>query len=321
LHSARECFFCRPAAQPRGPSEEVLSAMRVGVIDVGTNSVRLLVADVEGKRVVPVRRALAMTRLGEGIEDRILRPAAVNRTLEALARFKELATAAGVTKLVVVGTSAVREAANRREFLQTVRERLDLEVRVLSGYEEACMSFVGAVTGLPLDPAGVIVVDVGGGSSEFAWVEGGVLRSRSVPLGAVRMTEGSWSEDEAKALLVPVGREAERAGRRRLVGVGGTVTTLAAVAQRLEVYDPARVHGYPLEIGQVERLLAWLAGMDLEGRRRVPGLQPERADIIVAGTRIVLLVMRVLDQRVLRVSESDILHGVALTTVQSGEKK
>jgi len=135
------------------------------------------------------------------------------------------------------------------------------------------------------------------------------------------MTEGSWSEDEAKAVLVPVWREAERSGRRRLVGVGGTVTTLAAVAQRLEVYDPARVHGYPLEIGQVERLLAWLAGMDLESRRRVPGLQPERADIIIAGTRIVLLVMRVLGQRVLRVSESDILHGVALTTVQSGEKK
>jgi len=295
--------------------------MRVGVIDVGTNSVRLLVADVEGKRVATVRRALAITRLGEGIGDRMLRPAAVNRTLEALARFKELATAAGVGKLVVVGTSAVREAANRREFLQTVKERLDLEVRVLSGYEEACMSFVGAVTGLPLDPLGVTVVDVGGGSTEFAWVEEGVLKSRSVPLGAVRMTEGPWDEDAARALLAPVWHEIQKTRKRRLVGVGGTVTTLAAVAQRLERYDPARVHGYPLGIGQVERLLAWLAGMDLESRRRVPGLQPERADIIVAGTRIVLLIMRGLGQRVLRVSESDILHGVALTTVQSGEKK
>ncbi|MBC7106147.1 MAG: Ppx/GppA family phosphatase [Firmicutes bacterium] len=295
--------------------------MRVGVIDVGTNSVRLLVADVNGRRVATVRRALAITRLGEGIGDRMLRPAAISRTLKTLAEFRELAAGAGAEKLIVVGTSAVREAENRREFVEAVREGLGLEVRVLSGYEEARLGFLGAVTGLPLDPAGVAVVDVGGGSTEVAWLQEGTFRSRSLPLGAVRMTEGGWNEDAARSLLAPVLEELRGAGERRLVGVGGTVTTLAAVAQRLEPYDPERVHGYPLEIGVVAGLLERLAGMDQESRRRVPGLQPERADIIVAGTRIVLLVMAGLGAGVLTVSEHDLLHGVALTAGQSGEKK
>ncbi|MEW5761856.1 MAG: Ppx/GppA phosphatase family protein [Bacillota bacterium] len=285
---------------------------RTAVIDIGTNSTRLLVADVDAAgRLAVVKTALATTRLGEGMAGGALTPAGMRRTVEAIGTFRAAAEALEAGKVVAVATSAVREAANRAVFLRLARESCGLEVRVLSGEEEAILSRQGALAGLPVDPERALVIDIGGGSTEFCWQEEGRLGWASLPLGAVRLTEVEIDDAALAEALEPVLGELRRRPRDP-VGVGGTITTLAAMAQRLEVYDPARVHGYVLALDEVDRLLALLLASTLEERRRLPGLQPERADIIPAGARILRAVLHGLGAQSIRVSEYDLLHGIAL---------
>lgn len=294
------------------PKAVALPAVRVGVIDIGTNSTRLLIADAgtDGGLSV-VRTALTTTRLGEGIASSLLTEAAMARTARAVQAFRAAAEELGATRIVAVATSAVRDAANRAAFLRLVRETSGLDVRVLSGEEEAGFSWKGVLAGLPVDPARTVVVDIGGGSTEFSWEEKGRLLTASVPVGAVRVTLTAMADAALRDALAPV-LERLRTTPRELVGVGGTVTTLAAMHQRLEVYDPSRVHGYVLALEEVEELLSLLLRATLEERRRMPGLQPERADIIPAGARILRVVMHGLATPTVRVSEFDLLHGIAL---------
>jgi exopolyphosphatase/guanosine-5'-triphosphate,3'-diphosphate pyrophosphatase len=235
------------------------------------------------------------------------------RTVDCLVTYRTILKAYGVDKPLVVATAAVREATNRANFLDLVREKAGWEVRVLSGPEEAWYTYLGVLAGLDTLPEETVVVDVGGGSTEFVWLADGSPVCRSLLLGAVRMTEQRYSDAEMAALVAPVAAElAERPKERRLVGVGGTVTTLAALHQRLVIYDPDRVHGYRLRLEEVARLAEVLETSTIEERKRLPGLQPERADIIPAGARIVATVMRVLAVPEITVSEADILHGLAL---------
>lgn len=237
---------------------------------------------------------------------------AMARTVDCLREYRKLMAAFGVDEVVVAATAAVREAANRNRFLALVEKAAGFKVRVLSGREEALYGYRGVLSGLDAAPGETVVVDVGGGSTEFVWSWEGVPQCRSLPLGAVRMTEGCCTDAEIAALVSPVAKELAGRWPWRLVGVGGTVTTLAAMAQKLTVYDPERVHGFRLRLGEVERILERLVLAGIEERKRMPGLQPERADIIPAGARIVRVVMRVLDTREITVSEADILHGLAL---------
>lgn len=288
--------------------------VRVGVIDIGTNSTRLLVADVGAAgqlQLAVVKTALVTTRLGEGITAGILTEAAMQRTARVVAEFRVMAETLGAGRIVVVGTSAVRDAANRAAFLRLIEEMCGLEVRVLSGEEEAAFSWQGVLAGLPVHPASTMVVDIGGGSTEFCWEEERRLFSASLPVGAVRLTVAEPDDAALNEALMPV---VERLRDRSwdLVGVGGTITTLAAMAQRLEKYDPSRVHGYLLSRQEVEELLAVLLAATLEERQQMPGLQPERADIIPAGARILRAIMRGLPAPAVRVSEFDLLHGIAL---------
>lgn len=299
--------------------------VRVGVVDIGTNSVRLLVAEVTGREIKELGRDLGTTRLGEGADGR-LRPEAMARTARVVREFAERMRAAGAARAVLAGTAAVREAANREEFAGLVRKETGLALRVLTGEEEALLSYRGVVWGLSGRISGpVVTMDIGGGSTEFAWEDGeGKLRCLSLPLGAVRMTEKPSSMDEIREILAPAVaalRESEPAVAWKLVGVGGTATTLAAMAQGLRRYDPDRVHGYPLHVSEVERLLAALQALPLDERRRMPGLQPERADIISAGATIALAAMRGLGQTVMYVCETDILHGLALALAEDVETK
>lgn len=293
----------------------------MAVIDIGTNSTRLLVAECRGSSVGEVLcRDLRTTRLGEGIGEGRLKPEAVARTLKVLGEYLEQARSFGAERVVAAATSAVRDAANKGEFLRAARE-LGVEVEVLSGEEEAYYSYLGASLGLALDPRGLVVVDVGGGSTEFIWEGGGSLFCRSVNVGAVRMTEGGYDEEAIGQLLEPVLRAVKAHAPRHLVGVGGTVTTCAAVVQGLKVYDPSLVHGFLLSLEQVEDLLALLSRATLEERRRLPGLQPERADIIVAGVRIVRRIMLGLEIGAMQVSETDIMYGLALRAAGGVERK
>jgi exopolyphosphatase/guanosine-5'-triphosphate,3'-diphosphate pyrophosphatase len=295
--------------------------MRVAVIDIGTNSTRLLVADVQREKVERVVHFdLVTTRLGEGIGSGYLKKEAIRRTCGTLKHFLERIHSLRVERVIAAATSAVRDARNREEFLEEAR-RAGLEVAVLSGEEEAYLSYLGVVAGLAVERSGLVVMDVGGGSTEFIWPQGDLLYCRSVNVGAVRMTEGGHDDAAICRLLSPVLEQVRLNSPRHLVGVGGTVTTCAAMVQKLAVYDPDRVHGFVISFKDVEDLLDVLSRCTLEERRRLPGLQPERADIITAGLRIVRLVMRELNISCLQVSETDIMHGLAIKAATGVERK
>lgn len=295
--------------------------MRRAAIDVGTHSVRLLVADVEGSTVRPVLRRLEVTRLGEGVDrTRVLLPQAIGRTVRAVREFWRTAQEAGAGEVVVVGTSAVREAHNRSTL---VRDLFPLRLRVLTGQEEAELAYVGVRAGLPGLPDPVLVVDVGGGSTEL--VRGQLDRVEhkvSLPVGSVRLSERYLHTDPPAEVEVQAARrevaEWLRPHREALrdvrtaVGVGGTATSLAAVDLSLEPYDPDRVHGHRLSAERVRALACGLCSMPVALRRTVPGLLPERADVICGGAVVLRTAVELLQLRELVVSESDLLWGAVL---------
>lgn len=292
--------------------------MNIAIVDIGTNSTRLLLSEVVSGVVRIVNSGLITTRLGEGIgKQPYLLSAAIERTLEALAEFRRRIAEAGPADVVTVATSAVRDAVNRNEFLSKVKNRVGWDVRVLSGEEEARMSFMGVIRGLKHEIRNPVVIDIGGGSTEFIWAGSDGMEFRSLRVGAVRMTEKNSRPDEIKDMLAGVVEPIKKAGLNNLIGVGGTVTTLAAVDQRLEIYDPARVHGYFISKKRVLEILDMFEGTSLEQRLQVPGLQRERADIIAAGIAIVLAIIEGLGAPGIIVSETDIMYGLLISELES----
>jgi exopolyphosphatase/guanosine-5'-triphosphate,3'-diphosphate pyrophosphatase len=305
-------------------------------IDIGTNSVRLLVAEVPDPplrssphRIRPILRRLTITRLGERLAGAgVIQPEAASRTAAVVAEFAGLALAAGVRAPIVVGTHALRAARNPEELLT----RLRLPVRVLSGEDEARLGYLGVLAGLntPRSVARMLVVDIGGGSVELTRGRGRQIDdSVSLPVGAVVLTERFLLHDPpllteitaaGEALARTLGPYLHRAGGRppRVIGTGGTITTMAALAQRLVPYDPDRVHGYRLTHRAVEAIAGALRVQTVAERRRLPGLQPERADIILAGALILQHLMGSLGCRQLTVSEADLLWAVVLDPTLSG---
>lgn len=293
----------------------------IGVIDIGTNSTRLLVATMKGSRVVIRETGLITTRLGQGIGGCTLLDEAMERTIEALLTLKKQAERWGVNKIIVVATSAVRDALNSRSFVNAVQRRTGLEVSILTGIEEARYSYRGVVGGLEKYPKQALVIDIGGGSTEFIWETSGEIEFRSVQAGAVRMTEAMHSDADMLMVLGPVLKEVEQSRLSNLVGVGGTVTTLGAMDRQLAVYDPALVHGSIISLDRVNELLNLLQGCNLEARKQIAGLQAARADIIIAGVKLVQLIMSKLGFSYLMISETDILYGVALEKMLGETKK
>jgi exopolyphosphatase/guanosine-5'-triphosphate,3'-diphosphate pyrophosphatase len=303
--------------------------MRVGVVDIGTNSTRLLVADVDPATgaIVEIDRRTTVTRLGQGV-DRTgrLAPDAMDRVSATLAGYGAAIDAHGATATTAVLTSAVRDAANGAEFTQRVRDDHGLEAAVLSGEDEALLVFLGAISERDLAaPAPLVVIDIGGGSTEFVVGSGReVTSSVSTQAGVVRQTERYLHTDppapeELQALaaemrtivhgaVAPDVRAPVVAG----IAVAGTPTSCAAIAQALDPYDPARVHGYRLALATCELQLARLAMMTEDDRRGVTGLHPDRAPTIVAGIVILIESMRAFELDEVEVSEHDILRGAAL---------
>ena len=292
--------------------------IRIAVIDLGTNSIRLLVVEAgKNGQVKALEKKQAITRLGEGMAGGYLRPEAIERTINAAKSYLNISRLWQAEKIIPVATSAVRDAVNQAHFLALMRKETGLKVRVLSGREEALYSYSGVLAGLPLSGIAPVAVDIGGGSTEFSWKVKEVIFSASVQAGAVRMTENPSSDEEIKDILTPALKEVRRASPQILVGVGGTVTALAAMAQKLKEYDSNKVHGYTLLLKQVEQILITLKNLSFEERRTLPGLQPERADIIEAGGRIVRIIMEDLGLGTLKVSETDLLYGLAREKVFS----
>ena len=295
---------------------------RVAAVDLGTNSTRLLVADVEDGRLREVVRRLAITRLGEGVDERgRLLPVPVARVRNVLAGFRRELEELGAERTLAVATSAVRDAENGEAFLGEVEWSYGLATRLLDGREEAELTFRGVTSGRSVEP-GTLVLDVGGGSTEL--VLGGpegVERSWSLQVGSVRLTERHLASDPPTAAELEACTRDARAALpalepRRAIGVAGTVTTLAALDLGLTAWDPERTHGHVVTREAVERQLAQLAALPLAGRRAVPGLEPERAPVIVAGIVIVLEALRVYGLPALEASERDLLDGAALAAAE-----
>jgi exopolyphosphatase/guanosine-5'-triphosphate,3'-diphosphate pyrophosphatase len=297
--------------------------MRVAVADLGSNSTRLLIADVADGRVDEVERLLEITRLGEGVDaSGTLQPTAMARVLGVLDRFEERARAHGAERRVAVATSAVRDAANRDELLAGVRDR-GFDARVLTGDEEAGATFAGVASDMAATGR-VAVVDVGGGSTEVVLhVDGEADWSRSYAAGCVRMSErqlGGEAIDPAALarcradLATILDGLAEASGGRRWdgVAVAGTATTAAAIELGCDPYDAARIHGHRIARATIAAQLARLAPLTADERRRIPGLSPDRAPVICAGFVVLDEVLGRLGIDEVVVSERDILHGVAL---------
>ena len=310
--------------------------MRVGVVDIGTNSTRLLIADVEDGAIDELDRRSQVTRLGDGVDTsgRLGEPA-MARVFTTLDAYRDALDHAGVApdRRVAVLTSAVRDAENGPEFTATVRDDYGLDARSISGEQEARLTFAGATHGRDADHSGdpLLMIDIGGGSTEL--VVGHADSTEldfhvSLQAGVVRQTERHIRHDppqphELQALaddvrgLIEVAVPADvRSRTARAIGVAGTATSLAAIDQELEPYDPARVHGYMLMLGECELLLARLAQLPLAQRRDVRGLHPDRAPTIVAGAVILIEVLRAFGLDRVEISEHDILHGVVLATAR-----
>jgi exopolyphosphatase / guanosine-5'-triphosphate,3'-diphosphate pyrophosphatase len=300
--------------------------MRIGVVDIGTNSTRLLVADVEsGALVREVDRRTRVTRLGDGV-DRTgrLDGEAILRVMEVCGEYRDAIDAAGAERVVAILTSAVRDAADGRLFQEQLRERFGFEAETISGEREASLTYLGA-TSWRTDTKPLMVLDIGGGSTELVVGVGEAIEFHvSTQIGSVRFTERYLQQDpptpaELEECRVAVRSELEQVVspdvRRRPadgIAVAGTPTSFAAIDQRLEPYDRERVHGYRLTRDACERILAALAELPVTERRWVPGLHPDRAPTIVAGGLILVETMALFGFETIEVSERDILEGVAL---------
>lgn len=302
---------------------------RVAAVDIGTNSTRLLVADVDGPgadaTVAQVQREMRITRLGAGVDaDRMLRADAIERTVAVLREYGEIIERLGATKVRATATSASRDARNRDEFFEPASEALrGVRPELLSGEDEAALSFLGATAGLQ-EPSPYLVVDVGGGSTEFVVGTDKPEGLISVDVGCVRLTEQYLHSDppEPEELsnavsavrdhLADVAREVPGvAGAATLVGLAGTVTTLAAVELGLAHYDPTATHHFRLGHQAAEDVFRTLATEPIAQRRHNPGLDPGRVDVIVGGAVIVVSILRHFGFAEMLVSETDILDGLA----------
>jgi len=305
-------------------------ALRVAAIDCGTNALRLLVADVDAAagRLVDVRREHRIVRLGEGVDATgQLGSAAMLRALDTTADYARWCARLGVERVRFVATSATRDAGNAAEFTAGVRAAIGVEPEVLSGAEEARLSFTGATRGLLADGGPYLVVDLGGGSTEFVLGAGEVLAAVSVDVGSVRITERHLHGDPPGAAELTAARRdvgaaidvaaaaVDLSRARVLVGVAGTVTTLTSHALRLPADDLSRVHGCELDVAAVRAACGDLIGMSRLRRARLPYVPSGRVDVIGAGALIWdLIVERVArEARLTRVLTSvhDILDGVA----------
>ena len=285
--------------------------MRVGVVDLGTNSTRLLVADVDDGRVDEIERRTEITRLGEGGDERRkLLPLPIARVRNVLAEYRRELDAQGAEHVLAIGTSAVRDAENGEAFLGEVEWSYGFASRLLSGEEEAELTRRGVANGREVGD-GTLVLDIGGGSTELITA----ASRRSLDIGSVRLTERFLlsdppTRDELDACAGAVRKVLPALGPDSAIGVAGTITSLAAL--ELGRYDPEEVHGYRLSREGVEAQLERLASLPLAERRELPGLEPERAPVIVGGAVIVDEVLRRYGLDELEISERDLLHGAAL---------
>ena len=298
---------------------------RVAAVDLGTNSTRLLVADVQDGKLSEVLRRLTITKLGEGVDARRrLLPLPITRVRNCLTDYRRELESLGAERTLAIGTSAFRDAENGEAFLGEVEWSYGFTTRLLDGEEEAARMARGIRVGRAA-PEDVLLVDIGGGSTELVRVaRGEVAFATSLDVGCVRLTERHLRSDppaprELLAAAIEVRELLPTLQPSSAIGVAGTVTTLAALDRALAVYDPSRTHGHVLSRAAIETQVSRLAGMPLAERLDVPALEPGRAPVIVAGALILRELMDAYNLDAIEASESDILQGAALAAAELPE--
>jgi exopolyphosphatase/guanosine-5'-triphosphate,3'-diphosphate pyrophosphatase len=297
--------------------------MKLAAIDIGTNSMRLLVAEVVDGDLINRKKIVDTTRIGEGVDRTgFILEEAVVRNIEALGKFKKICMNEECKEIFCMGTSALRDSKNSEDFISRAKQETGIDVEILSGNEEANLGLVGVIEGLE-DKAGVLVVDIGGGSTEFTVGDkSGIKYNKSENVGALRMTEKFLKKDPIDASeyeklekfvedeISNTVDDIESMGIKKLVGIGGTITSLSAINQKLEVYSMEKVHNSKIFIKDVELILQMLKESPLSDKKKLAGLQKKRADIITAGVGILKIIMEKLEIKEITVSEYDNLEGL-----------
>jgi exopolyphosphatase/guanosine-5'-triphosphate,3'-diphosphate pyrophosphatase len=300
---------------------------RLAGVDIGTLTCRLLIADLSPSgRLIEIRSERRILRLGEGVDQtKQLSVVAMDRVLQCLKEWREMIDASHVDAAAAVATSAVRDAKNRDEFLDRVKREAGFEVELISGEEEARRTMLGIRSGLSPDVTDVLALDIGGGSTEFILDRSGQkLAVRSIDIGVVRLcerlllhdppTDGEvrkareWVARETKAAVVGMGNYQTAT----FVGTAGTITSLAAMAQKLPVYEPARIHNYMLKLDMIRELGQTLLGTNKAARVGLPGLEKGREEFIAAGAIIIRTVMETLGVSAVLVSDLGLREGVLI---------
>jgi exopolyphosphatase/guanosine-5'-triphosphate,3'-diphosphate pyrophosphatase len=298
--------------------------MRVAAIDCGTNSIRLLIADIEGNNFRETLRTMEIVRLGQGVDETgQFHPDAIKRTLAAVDVFAIEIAKRGVQKIRFCATSATRDATNRHLFVDGVRERLGIEPEVISGEEEAALSFTGAIQDFQPSDGPFLVVDIGGGSTEFVFGTAEVEAAKSVNIGCVRMTERHFATDPATQAQIELARAdideaiAKAASvvtitkAKTLIAVAGTATTVAAAALNLSEYDRHAIHLSRISAAQVHAASQMFLTKSREERLAIGYMHPGRVDVIPAGALVLSQIMKATGASEFVASESDILDGIA----------
>lgn len=295
---------------------------RLSVIDIGTNSIKFCVAQKASDGTLEVLKdANDIARLGEGLrETGLISPEALERNAQSVAAFAKEAEEMGVSRVLAVGTMALRTAKNTADFTARVKELCGLTVDVLPGDEEARLAYLAVLSGLPVQEGELVIFDTGGGSTEFIFGQGKELKNRmSVNLGAVLITEKHLSDDPVKpgavqAALAEIKDTFDKAQVKgnpvQLVGMGGTVTSMGAVKHKMVKYDPDVIQGSELTLADVEEQINDYSVKTLEKRREIPGLQPKRADVILAGACILKDILSRMNADRLVISDRGLRHGL-----------
>ena len=297
--------------------------MKIGAIDIGTNSMRLLVAEYIDGKLYNREKFVNTTRIGQGVDSEgYISEEAIERNIKALKEFSDIANEKGCEYIYCIGTSALRDSKNGNEFINLAKVETNVDVDIISGEEESNLGFIGVLQGLD-DTNNILVLDIGGGSTEFILGdESGIKYAKSENVGALRMTEKflvtdpiceNEFEDMSNFIEETISDTInilKEKNIRQIVGIGGTITSVSAINQELETYFMEKIHGSKVNEKELDNILQNLKKMTLNDKKNIKGLQPKRADIITAGVRILNIIMKKLEKENIIVSEYDNLEGL-----------
>ena len=301
--------------------------MKIGAIDIGTNSMRLLTTDLIDNKLTNRKKYVNTTRIGQGVDENgFITEEAMERNINALKEYHDKCLDYGCEKIYCMGTSALRDSKNRSEFIKRAKDEAGIDVNVVDGEIEAKLGFSGVTNGIDKE-GDILVIDIGGGSTEFIFGnKEGIERNVSINIGALRLTEKYLSEgysdsafsDMRKFINEQIKDIVSYLNEKEIecvCGIGGTITSLSAVNQNLEIYSMEKVHGSVITREEVQKMMDKFVSCSDEERKHINGLQPKRADIIAAGTEILICIMDNLSKKDVVVSEYDNLEGIAYSSI------